>query len=344
MTMPNDRLFDGRPSEPLQSRVFSKNQEGGLFVEELPIYVPHPKVCHMAQYRCCKSRISCRLYPRCSQIGYQNTVCRQDCPNCTYEGCSLTPQQRQAEPVYVNHVIQTERLNLNLETRRRQEQQAHRKQHCKLWKFYNTLFGDLREKRNQRQRQRYWKDPEYYRMLSRKYCRKYRYKHRKPPTRCVNPKYLPECGLDCPNCPHEDCILPENWMEKASKERFRQNNPDYYARYYEAHRKEQLEQKKRYYAEHKDEILKKRQAYRQRPEVKARAAAYAQAYYAEHRDEILKQQQSYYQRPEVKARHAVHDRAYYAAHRDEINARRRQQRLEAKLQKGQSNIGKEAAP
>lgn len=281
-------------------------------MEELPVYIPHPKVCHMAQYHGCKNRRSCRLFLRCSQIEYQNKVCCQDCPSCTYAGCSLTPRQRQMQPVYVEHILQQEMQDLNLETRRWREEQAHKAQHRALYIFYNNLFGDLRERRNQRQRQKYWQDPEYYRMLSRQSYNK----HRKPPTRQVIPKYLPECGLNCSDCLYEDCILTENWEKKAYMDNFLRNNPDYFAKYRETHREELREKGKRYYAENAEKIRKRAKLHRQKPEVRAQRAAYDQAYRKAH--------------PESEIRRR---KRYYAAHRDEINARRRQQRLDAKLQK-----------
>ncbi len=308
-------------------------------MEELPIYIPHSKVCHMAQYQCCKRHQDCPLYSRCSQIKFQNTVCCQDCPSCTYEGCSLTAQQRQKQPVYVDHVIQQDRLDLNLEIRYMQEHLNHRKQHKKMWEFYNKLFGDLRERRNQRQRERYWQDPEYHRML----VRKSYYKHRAPSVRRINPPVLPECGMECFNCPHEDCILPENWLQQSYMADYLRKNPDYFAKYREAHREELREKYRLYYAENKVDVLRRQQERRQKPEVKAQRAAYNKSYrkahpesakrkkrkYIDaHRDRVNANKRSYQQkhRDEINLRQKQH----YWEHRDEISARRRQRRLEKK--------------
>lgn len=95
-------------------------------MDTLPVYIPHPHICHMAQYECCKRHQDCPLFDKCSSIQKQ-TVCKRDCPSCSYNGCSLSTEKRQNAPVYVAGVIQENRIELHLETRYFIEQLAHKK-------------------------------------------------------------------------------------------------------------------------------------------------------------------------------------------------------------------------
>lgn len=239
-------------------------------MEELPVYIPRPRVCHMTQYHCCKRRTTCPLYSRCSQIKFQNTVCCQDCPSCTYGGCSLSPQQRQDQPVYVDHVIQQDRLDMNLTALRWQEQQAHRKRHQKLYAYYNNLFGDRLDRRRKARYDRYWANPDYARTKHREaYRRQHPSREKQIPL-----DMLPKCGLDCFNCPFDDCVLPEDWLLQKRKEK----RTNYLKLYYQEHQEEMDTQHRVYYLEHQEEMR-----------------VYSRLYYQKHRDEINARRRQRYQ-------------------------------------------------
>lgn len=113
---------------PYQQVLFGSNLIGEIpmstIQSSLPFYLPNPKVCHMAQYQCCKHRLHCRLYSRCAAISLQ-TVCKRDCPSCTYSGCTMSMERRRETPVYIAGVIQGERLDLDLEGRWLREHTEH---------------------------------------------------------------------------------------------------------------------------------------------------------------------------------------------------------------------------
>ena len=280
-------------------------------LNELPIYVPHPKICHMAQYQCCKRHMDCPLYPVCAQ-SRKPTVCIRDCPNCAYEGCSLTPQQRISEPVYVDHVIQGEQLDLRLEIRRMREQSEHKVEHRKRYVYYNRLFGDYRERRNKQNRERYWRDPEFARQRAREWYQKHYVKK----GRSIDQRFLPECNLQCEECRYPDCILPEDWLKRAYQDAFLKSHPDYFANYRETHREELREKGRAYHAANREKRLEWQHQYRQQPEVKRKKAAYDAAYR---------------QTEAGKASSRRRKEKYYAAHRDEINAKRRAKRAAERI-------------
>lgn len=275
-------------------------------VESLPVYLPKKFVCRMSQYGCCKRHQECRLYPICSKISKQ-TVCKQDCPNCNYEGCSLGIEQRQTNPLYIDHVIQTEKVDLNLEMVYSRERAVHKKQHQELYAYYNTVFADYRERRNAAQRERYWADPEYSRMRAREYYSRSYEKHPK----AIDKRFLPECGLQCFECRHEDCILPPDWLKKAHNEDFKKNHPDYFTQYRATHREERSAYGKRRYVANKETVLQQIREHRQKPEVKAQRAKYDAAY-----------------RKANPERDREKHKRYYARHKDEINAKKRAKRAE----------------
>lgn len=269
---------------------------------ELPVYIPNAKVCHMTQYKCCKYHTRCRLYPVCSKmdISINNDICKRDCPSCDYIGCSLPLEQRQTHPIYINSFIQGERKELNLETRRWREKDEYKKKHRTLYFLYNSLFGDLQERWRERSRQ--------YRQNNRDkilaYQRKWRAAHRSEKTETI----LPECKFDCFNCPHEDCVLPDDWKEKALD--------------------------KKYYEQNKSAIAQRRKAHRQKPEIKAARYEYDKRYRKEHPENVRKKQKKYRDLHPEKVREMK--RAQWEKHKDEWNAlRRRKHHHKKKIMNGE---------
>lgn len=272
----------------------------------LPVYIPNAPVCHMPQYRCCK-REHCRLYHRCSQARARGEMpCIHDCPTCTYTGCSLPPEKRANTPIYRSGVVQGEPLDLRLELRRWREQVLHRKTHQRLYVMYNSLFGDLTERRNARQRERYWANPERAREVARIWYRKHR---ASASQRHPNESHLPECGFRCEECPHDDCIVPENWYRRNYNQRYYAEHPEYFSEYREIHRAERSEYNKQWYREHREEKLARQKLHRAEPKVKAQRAEYDKKWQKDHPDLVRAKRARYYER-----------------HRDEINARRRAKR------------------
>ena len=263
--------------------------------EDLPVYVPHGRVCRMEQYHCCKYKQHCRLYSICSQIKLP-TVCKRDCPSCSYPGCSLDELSREQFPVYIDGIIQSNRLDLDIEKRYWQEHTAHRKHHARLWYYYNCLFGD--------QRERHRNSGSKYREANIEKCRasarasaKKRWRKLHPncgqkPTR----KYNPPCGEDCENCPYDDCILPEDWQKKLFAAAKREKDPDYYKRYYRANEPRIRTYRTQYYKDNHSKIRAKQKAYYQRPEIKAQFAERSRKYAANHREEIRAYKKAWYEK------------------------------------------------
>ncbi len=265
-------------------------------MKELPIYVPGAPVCRMPQYQCCKHRTHCRLHSVCKQMSLDvMKVCIMDCPNCTYEGCSLSVQERIKSPIYRDHINLDPTEPIDEATLFR-ERRKHARQHHQLYEYYNKLFGDFNQRAAARARKRYHEDPEKHRQYKRDWYSKHKKAVKAPPT--IPEDIMPPCRLDCENCSNDDCVLPVDWKRKATQARWLANNPDYHSRYHEKHREE------------------------------IRAAD--REYYAEHREKILQRQKEHRQRPEVQAARSAYDKAYRAAHRDEINARRRKKRKQQK--------------
>ena len=263
--------------------------------DELPVYVPHSRVCHMEQYHCCKYRQQCRLYSLCSQIALP-TVCKKDCPSCSYSGCSLDAVLRVQRPVYVGGVIQSDRLDLNIEGRYWQEHAAHRKRHANLWYFYNCLFGGYREKHRICCHNWYYNNLEKSRASGRESAKK---RYRKTHPNCGQKKarkYNPPCGENCESCPYEDCILPEDWRDRLSAAARLEKDPDYYKRYYRANLPRIRAYRQQYYQDNHAKIRAKQKAYYQRPEVKALFAERSKNYVASHREEIKAYKKAWYER------------------------------------------------
>lgn len=208
--------------------------------------------------------------------------------------------------MYIQGVIQENRLDLNLDGRYWKEQNTHKKEHRKLYDYYNSLFGNLREKRNAWQRMRYWANPERARKVRRKY-----YKKHPASGRSIPEKYMPECGLNCTSCPHSDCILPENWMKRAQFLSFCQKNPEYFKQYRQQNKDRISAYNRAWYQKNKIEKQTKQKAHRSDPQVKKQRAEYDRHYRKEHIDADREEHRRYYQR-----------------HKEEINARKREKRAE----------------
>ncbi len=277
---------------------------------ELPIYVPGAPVCRMPQYQCCKYRTHCRLHPVCKQMSLDAVkVCKMDCPSCTYEGCSLSAEDRKAHPIYREH-INLDPIEPIDEATLFRERRKHTLQHHRLYEYYNKMFGDFNQRAADRERKRYAEDPEKHRQRARDWYNK----HLKSTTTPSIPEdIMPPCRLDCENCPNEDCVLPTDWKRKAWQARWVANNPDYHSHYREKHREEIRAADRVYYAKHREKILQRQKEHRQRPEVQAARSAYDKAYRIAHPEK-------------AKAR----KRRYLETHRDKINARRREKRKQQK--------------
>ena len=267
--------------------------------EHLPIYIPKPRVCREHQHQNNKHCAACRLNLICSQIQTQ-TVCKKDCPSCTYNGCSLTDQQRRTTPVYVSGIIQGERTFIDLKGKYWREQQEHRKKHKKLYYIYNCLWGNTLEKNRTRSKARYDADPEYWRMKAAEYYR------RKHPQQSEDPipvgATLPECGLNCDCCPYPDCTLPDDWREKEIN-RIRN---------------------RRFYKNNREKLLEKQKERRSRPEVKAQRAEWDKQYRKKHPEKDREKQRRYREKHPEKVREIT--RAYYQKNKYTINAKRRAKR------------------
>lgn len=275
-------------------------------------YDPHPHICRMKQYECCKNYQNCPLYNRCKELkGYSEAgkVCKQDCATCDYTGCTMSMEKGLSEPLYINGRVMTQILPLPIDQEREKERAIHKITHRQNYEFYNTLFGDYRERKNKQQRNRYHADEEFYRQRAREWYRTHYVKQEKTVPEAI----MPKCKFDCFNCQHGGCILPEDWRHKANMENWKKNNPNYFAEYREQNKELLREKGKKYYEEHREERLAALKLHRQKPEIKAQRAAYDKEYRKIHPEKERERQ-----------------RRYYESHKDEINARRRQQRAELK--------------
>lgn len=275
-------------------------------MDELPVYLPNPRICRMEQYHCCKHRQHCRLWSRCSQMQVP-TTCPRNCPTCDYNGCSLSPEHRLTIPVYVHGVIQEDRLDLNLGARWSQEQTAHRKRHNRQWYYYNCLFGDLKERHRESNVKYRLANPEKCRESARRYWRK-KHPHK---GRASQRKYYPPCGLKCDACEHPDCILPENWSDQLIAAAKMERDPDYYKRYLAANRERIVSYRKDYYAANRKEIRAKQKSYYQQPGVKSRLAEKRRKYVEENQAKVK-----------------AYKKAWYEQNKARINAERRAKRHE----------------
>ncbi len=276
-------------------------------------YDPHPRVCHMKQYECCKKyHTSCSLYHICKNMkGYTETsaVCKRDCATCDYTGCSMPLEQRKSDPLYINGVTYSEAIPLYIDLKRETEKTLHKTNHKKNYEFYNKLFGDYRERKNKQAYDRYHANPDFYRQRAREWARKHYVKQEY----VIPEEIMPECRLDCTNCKYEDCILPEDWKRKAYQENFLHNNPNYFSEYRERNRELLREKGKSYYTKNKEKILAHQKQHRQNPKVKIQRALYDKQYRETHKEAEREKRKRYYER-----------------HKDEINAKKRQKRAEKK--------------
>lgn len=283
-------------------------------------YDPHPHICRMRQYVCCKNHSNCSLYHHCKKLkGYTEASkrCKKDCTACNYTGCTMSMENRQTNPLYVNGLIIIEPLPTLIELEREKERLIHKETHRKNYVLYNTLFGDYREKRNMQQRVRYHADLEFSRQRARKWYQAHYVKQEKPIPEAI----MPECQLNCSNCKFEDCILPVDWRKKAIQENWKKNNPDYFANYREKNRQLLREKSRHYYAQHKNERSVYQKEHRSKPEVKMQRAAYDKEYCKANPDKVRKKKRRYIERHSEKVKEWK--RAYWAAHKDEINEKRR---------------------
>ena len=155
-------------------------------------------------------------------------------------------------------------------------------EHHRRYEFYNYFFGDSKEKQKR------------YRAENGERLKKRKLFNFSEPYKLQ--KYF--CDLNCDNCVHDDCILPEwnnhkeytNLWIKANKERFSEIN------------------KKSYY-KHREERLIKQKEYFSKPDVKQRRYEYDKKYRETHRE----QEREKYRR-------------YYERHKEEINQKKREKR------------------
>lgn len=220
-------------------------------------------------------------------------------------------EKRKTSPVYKEKVIQDDRLDLDLERRYWQEHQAHRVQHRKRYYFYNCLFGDLRAKTNKNRRRAYHANIETARERSRQRKRS----KAKKSTFCDDKelKHIPECQLNCANCPYPDCILPDNWDKNIAQTKWQRENPEYKKQYYEENKEHLIAAMNDYYAKNRDRICKQQRQYRQKPEVKARSTERSKRYRERNIEKIR-----------------AYKKAWYQKNKDAYNAQRREKRRSAR--------------
>lgn len=197
-------------------------------------------------------------------------------------------EDRKTAPIYIDHVVQGEMLDLNIETIRFREKNQHYRNHARLLYFYKTLFGDelirrakyrelnrvaINEAQKQRRRQN-----AIYRELDRADTES-RFSD-------VEKTYLPCCG-NCFQCEHDDCILTDEAIKNAKRkarnhqyyldhqdiikkrskerrERLASTDPQYYAKEYAKYRERQLLDHKKYAQENKEKIRAYQKAYREK--------------------------------------------------------------------------------
>ena len=140
-------------------------------------------ICTYEQYHCCPSHTECRLYHICSQL-----------PKSPYVPNSKRYRYKRSAPL----------------------SRAEIQYHQELYRFYNNLWGNLKDKTRE-----YCKKNHEHRM---EYQRQYRAKNN-PPKSFTSILYEGICNQDCENCIYEECILP-TW----------ENKQEYDALYYQKNR------------------------------------------------------------------------------------------------------------
>lgn len=132
-----------------------------------------------------------------------------------------------------------------------------KKQHQYLYRVYNCLFGNLKEKNKER-------------------CKDYYYSHKlitDIPTIKPLQIYSIYCNQDCFNCIHKDCIL------KIPSDR-----SEYNKMYREANKEKLAQQKAKYRAEHREELNRKAKEYYQNN--KTACLQRNSQYRSSHKDEL----------------------------------------------------------
>lgn len=89
-----------------------------------------------------------------------------------------------------------------------------------------------------------------------------------------NSQYLPQCKFDCVNCPHKDCVVPENWYKQIYGQKYYAEHPDYFQTYRETHKAERANYNKMWYRKNRDSKLARQREHRSNPSVKKERAVY----------------------------------------------------------------------
>lgn len=185
-------------------------------------------VCIYTQYYCCPSHKDCRLYHICSQLPKKPFVPNVPTSLKTYRVIRAVPLNR-------------------AEIRKHQEQ----------YKYYNYIWGDLKDKVSDYCKRNHEHKIEYQRQ----------YRAKKNPNKYKFDSILFEglCDKDCFNCKYEDCIL-STWQSKKEYDAlYYQKNRDIKIKrskeWYQNNKERRLEYNKKYYSEHREERLAKQRAY-----------------------------------------------------------------------------------
>lgn len=286
-------------------------------------YDPHPHICRMKQYECCKNYNDCPLYHICKTMNKEQitSACKKDCATCTYTGCSMPPEQRTNNPLYTNGFTSTSPLPLPIEAERAIEQEKHVREHAKKYHLYNWLWGDYKEKRKASTR-----DRDYYYSHREQILKQKEEKRRKQGMQPISErkiKILPPCGGDCLNCNKTDCDLPDTWNEKNAYAKYwRQQNHERYNEY-----------RKKYYADNIERERERLKNWRKdNPEkLKAQREKYnavRREKYKENKTIINEKRKEHYAANREKL--AEQKRIWTAANKEKINARRRELYAEKK--------------
>ena len=239
-------------------------------------------ICLYEQYHCCPSHTDCRLYHICSQLPKKPFV-----PN------SNRYRFKRSQPL-----DNTERL-----------------EHQKLYDFYNSLWGDRKQKARE-----YNKKNQKYRTERQ---RQYRAK-KNPPKEFSSVLFDGVCDRNCEFCIYDDCILP-TW----------ENQKEYDALYYQKNREARIQRSREWYLSHKDERKEYDREYKKKhkEEISARKKEYAEKnrerikaqrrqYYEEHKEEISARKKEYIEKNRERIKAQRHQ--YYEKHKEEILVKQRQ--------------------
>lgn len=245
-------------------------------------------VCLYDQYHCCPSHTDCRLYHICSQLPSKPFV-----PN------SVRYRFKRAVPLS------------------RAEIQHHNDQ----YRFYNILWGDLREKTREYCQKNHERKMEYQ--------RQYRAK-KNPPKEFSSVLFDGICDRNCENCTYDDCMLP-TW----------ENKQEYDILYYQKNREVKIqrsrewyvnnierakERSKKYNEEHREKVSANKKKYQ--AENKERLCTQKKKYYQEHKDKILKQQRQY--RIDNRERIKSQKKSYYEQNKEVILAKQKEKYIQKK--------------